>query len=32
MLMAGVHGAAYHDGIEWRLIFNRFEMDERATR
>ncbi|MDR6498855.1 WD40/YVTN/BNR-like repeat-containing protein [Burkholderia sp. DN3021] len=32
MLMAGVHGAAYHDGNEWRLIFNRFEMDERATR
>jgi hypothetical protein len=30
LLMAGVHGASYHDGSEWRLIFNRLEMDERA--
>lgn len=27
MLMAGVNGAAYHDGQNWTLIFNTYEMD-----
>ncbi|MGO7021108.1 hypothetical protein [Rhizobium leguminosarum] len=25
MLMAGTHGAAYHNGSDWQLIFNRDE-------
>lgn len=27
MLMAGVYGAAYHDGEQWTLIFNAYAMD-----
>lgn len=28
MLMAGIHGAAFHDGKEWQLIFNRYKMEQ----
>ncbi|MBK5071795.1 hypothetical protein I2492_02030 [Budviciaceae bacterium CWB-B4] len=28
MLMAGMFGAAYHDGKEWHLIFNSLELQE----
>ncbi len=29
LLMAGVNGAAFHDGKTWHLIFNHFEMEQR---
>ena len=28
MLMAGAHGAAFHDGNDWQLIFNTFKMEQ----
>ncbi|MBR0565990.1 hypothetical protein J5J83_07670 [Azoarcus sp. L1K30] len=28
MLMAGAHGAAFHDGDDWQLIFNAFKMEQ----
>ena len=28
MLMAGTHGAAFHDGNDWQLIFNTFKMEQ----
>jgi len=28
MLMAGTHGAAFHDGSQWHRIFNHHEMDQ----
>jgi hypothetical protein len=27
LLMAGMHGAAFHDGAAWHAIFNRNEME-----
>ena len=30
MLMAGTHGAAFHDGKEWHLIFNQHAMEQQA--
>lgn len=32
MLMAGTHGAAFHDGRQWQLIFNRFQMEQALGR
>ena len=31
MLMAGTHGAAFHDGQRWQLIFNQHAMEQRAA-
>ena len=31
MLMAGRNGAAYHDGSDWRLIFNTHQMEQRTA-
>lgn len=28
MLMGGVHGAAFHDGQKWQLIFNQYQMEQ----
>ena len=28
MLMGGVHGAAFHDGQTWQLIFNQYQMEQ----
>jgi hypothetical protein len=28
MLMGGVHGAAFHDGQKWQLIFNQYHMEQ----
>ncbi|MCG8426033.1 MAG: hypothetical protein MI754_01595, partial [Chromatiales bacterium] len=28
MLMAGAHGAAFHDGEQWQLIFNHYHMTQ----
>ena len=28
MLMGGAHGAAFHDGQKWRLIFNQYQMEK----
>jgi hypothetical protein len=28
MLMGGVHGAAFHDGQKWQLIFNQYQMEK----
>ncbi len=27
LLMAGVHGAAFHDGRDWQVIFNKLDME-----
>lgn len=31
MLMAGTHGAAFHDGTEWHPIFNYYQMEQQLT-
>ena len=28
MLMGGTHGAAFHDGQKWQLIFNQYQMEQ----
>lgn len=28
MLMGGVHGAAFHNGNKWQLIFNQYQMEQ----
>ncbi len=28
MLMASAHGAAFHDGDDWQLIFNHYKMEQ----
>jgi hypothetical protein len=28
VLMGGVHGAAFHDGQKWQLIFNQYQMEQ----
>jgi hypothetical protein len=28
MLMGGAHGAAYHDGTTWHVIFNQYQMEQ----
>jgi hypothetical protein len=31
MLMAGTHGAAFHDGEKWQLIFNYYQMEQQLA-